>query len=84
MTHAIQAVEFDYMEPAWVFLDPKVEADFAVIGKDVPAFLDLVSRDRADKKWIVALRRSDSAGGLFFLRSHHKKASRGFSTNSRH
>ena len=73
MTHAIQAVEFDYMKPAWVFLDPKVEADFAVIGKDMPAFLDLVSRDRADKKWIVAIRRSEAPAGYFFFDRTTKK-----------
>jgi dipeptidyl aminopeptidase/acylaminoacyl peptidase len=73
MTHAVQAVEFDYMEPAWVFLDPKVEADFAVIGKNVPAFLDLVSRDRADKKWIVAIRRSEAPAGYFFFDRSTKK-----------
>ena len=73
MTHAVQAVEFDYMKPAWVFLDPKVEADFAVIGKDMPAFLDLVSRDRADKKWIVAIRRSDAPAGYFFFDRTTKK-----------
>jgi dipeptidyl aminopeptidase/acylaminoacyl peptidase len=73
MTHAIQAVEFDYMKPDWVFLDPKVEADFAVIGKDMPAFLDLVSRDRADKKWIVAIRRSEAPAGYFFFDRTTKK-----------
>jgi len=73
MTHAIQAVEFDYMKPAWVFLDPKVEADFAVIGKNMPAFLDLVSRDRADKKWIVAIRRSNAPAGYFFFDRTTKK-----------
>ena len=73
MTHAVQAVEFDYMKPAWVFLDPKVEADFAVIGKDMPAFLDLVSRDRADKKWIVAIRRSEAPAGYFFFDRTTKK-----------
>ena len=73
MTHAIQAVEFDYMKPAWVFLDPKVEADFAVIGKDMPAFLDLVSRDRDDKKWIVAIRRSEAPAGYFIFDRTTKK-----------
>jgi dipeptidyl aminopeptidase/acylaminoacyl peptidase len=78
VTHAIQAVEFDYMKPAWVFLDPKVEADFAVIGKDIPAFLDLVSRDRDDKKWIVAIRRSEAPAGYFFFDRTTKKRHRLF------
>jgi hypothetical protein len=61
------------MKPTWVFLDPKVEADFAIIGKDVPAFLDLVSRDRADKKWIVAIRRSEAPAGYFIFDRTTKK-----------
>jgi dipeptidyl aminopeptidase/acylaminoacyl peptidase len=73
MTHAIQAVEFDYMTPTWVFLDPKVGADFAIFGKDVPAFLDLVSRDRADKKWIVAILRSQAEAGYFIFDRTTKK-----------
>ena len=64
-THAIQAVEFDYLEPGWVFLDPKVEADFATIGTDLPGFLELVSRDRSDTKWIIALHRSE-APAIFY------------------
>ena len=31
-TNAIEAVLFDYTTPHWVFLDPKVEADFGKIG----------------------------------------------------
>ena len=60
VTNAIQAVEFYYTTSHWVFLDPKVQADFATIGKEVPGYLDLISRDRADRKWIIASRRSEA------------------------
>jgi dipeptidyl aminopeptidase/acylaminoacyl peptidase len=59
VTHALEAVCFNYQTPRWVFLDPSVGADFARIEKEVPAFLTLLSRDRADRTWIVIASRSD-------------------------
>jgi dipeptidyl aminopeptidase/acylaminoacyl peptidase len=67
LTHAVQAVEFNRTTSHWVFLDPKMEADFAKIGKEIQGFIDLVSRDRADKKWIVAARRSDLPGTYYLF-----------------
>jgi dipeptidyl aminopeptidase/acylaminoacyl peptidase len=60
VTHAIQAVEFNYSTSRWVFLDPAMQKDFEFIRHGPPGFLDLISRDRADRKWIVAARRSDA------------------------
>ena len=59
-THAIEAVEFDYTTRHWLFLDPKVQTDFETISREAHAFLDLISRDHADRKWIVAARRGDA------------------------
>jgi len=59
-TNAIEAVLFDCTTPRWVFLDPKMESDFAIIGQGVAGFVDLISRDPSDRKWIVAARRSDA------------------------
>ena len=67
MSHAVQAVEFNYLTSHWVFLDHKMEADFATIGKQVPGFPDLISRDRADRKWIIAARRSDAPATYFLF-----------------
>ena len=72
-TNAIQAVEFNYLTSHWVFLDPKVKADFETIGRDVPGFLDLISRDRADRKWIVASRRSDAPATYYLFDRERKK-----------
>lgn len=72
-THAIQAVEFNYSTSHWVFLDPKVRSDFEIIGRDVPGFLDLNSRDRADRKWIVAAHRSDAPAGYYVFDRDAKK-----------
>src|SRR5262245_12608904 len=60
VTGALQAVEFDYLTPHWVFLDSDLKAEFEGINRQLPGFIDLLSRDRSDKNWIVALRRSDT------------------------
>ena len=75
-TNAIQAVEFDYSTPHWVFLDQKIKADFEVIGRDAPGFLDLISRDRADRKWIVAARRSEASATYYLYDRQAKKLSK--------
>ena len=71
-THKIQAVAFDYTTPHWVFLDPELKANFEQIGKGVSGFLDLVSRDFADQKWIIAANRSD-APTSYYLFDREKK-----------
>nr|MBA3650613.1 S9 family peptidase [Chthoniobacterales bacterium] len=76
VTDAIQAVEFDYSSPHWVFLDPKIKADFEVIGREVPGFLDLISRDRNDRKWIVAAGRSDAPAAYYTFDRVTKKLSK--------
>ena len=63
---AMQAVEFYETASHTVFLDPKVEADFALIEKGTSSQVDLISRDRADGKWIIAARRSD-APAVYYL-----------------
>ncbi len=90
VTDAIQAVEFDYSSPHWVFLDPKVEADFKTIGRDVTGMespaaprrggsalrFDLISRDREDRKWIVAARQSDAPATYYLFEREMKKLTR--------
>ena len=72
-TGAIQAVEFYQTESHWVFLDPKVEADFALIEKGIRGQIDLISRDRADGKWIIAARRSDLPAVYYLFDRQTKK-----------
>ncbi len=76
VTNAIQAVEFDYSAPHWVFLDPKLKADFEIIGREVPGFLDLISRDQADRKWLVAARRSEAPASYYLFDRAAKKVSK--------
>ena len=56
----VVAVEFDPGEPEWKFLDPDVANDFAVIAKAAPGHATIVSRDTSDRRWIVAVHRSDA------------------------
>lgn len=73
VTHAIQAVEFNYTTSHWVFLDSQVQSDFEIIGRDASGFLDLISRDRTDRKWIVAARRSDAPAAYYVFDRDTKK-----------
>ncbi|MBA2435867.1 MAG: hypothetical protein H0V54_12445 [Chthoniobacterales bacterium] len=69
VTDVIQAVEFDYSAPRWVFLDPKIKADFETIGQLLvehhgalaPARRRLRSRREIEPRSLAALsRRQDS------------------------
>jgi len=76
-----QAVEFDYLTPRWDFLDPKLKADFESINRQARGFVDLVSRDSADRNWIVALRRSDAPPTYYRFDRTTKKLTEFFAEN---
>jgi dipeptidyl aminopeptidase/acylaminoacyl peptidase len=73
ITDAIEAVLFDYTTWHWVFLDPNVEADFASIGHEVKGFIDLICRDRADRKWIITSERCDASNSYYVFDRETKK-----------
>ncbi|MGC2353247.1 MAG: S9 family peptidase [Candidatus Udaeobacter sp.] len=73
ITDAPQAVEFNYETRHWSFVDPKLKADFEEITRQAPGFVDLVSRDNADRVWIVAIRRSDAPGKFYTFERGTKK-----------
>ena len=81
VTDAPQAVEFDYTTPHWSFLDPKLKVDFEMISREVPGFIDLVSRDNADHVWIVASRRSDAPATYYKFDRDKKKLNQLFTEN---
>ena len=83
VTGAVQAVEFDYLTPHWVFIDPELKSDFDSINRQAPGFVDLVSRDSADRNWIVALRQSDAPATYYRFDRSSKKLSQLFSGNPR-
>ena len=81
ITDAIQAVEFDYTTRHWVFLDSSLQSDFEKIGRAAPGFFDLISRDRADRKWIVAARRSDAPASYYAFDRDTKRLTQLFNEN---
>ena len=81
VTGALQAVEFDYTTPRWFFLDPKLKADFESINREVPGFIELVSRDNGDEKWIVAIQQSDAPDSYYGFDRKTKKLTKMFDSN---
>jgi dipeptidyl aminopeptidase/acylaminoacyl peptidase len=51
--HVVQAVPFDKGRRTWTVLDPSVKADLAAIARLTDGDFDLMSRDRADRTWLV-------------------------------
>jgi dipeptidyl aminopeptidase/acylaminoacyl peptidase len=81
VTGALQAVEFDYTTPRWFFLDPKLKADFESINREVPGFIELVSRDNGDEKWIVAIQQSDAPDSYYAFDRKTKRLTKMFDSN---
>ncbi len=54
--HVIEGVMFEPGLPVWTLLDPTVKKDFDVFPHIARGFPEIVSRDRADRTWILAFR----------------------------
>jgi dipeptidyl aminopeptidase/acylaminoacyl peptidase len=81
VTNEPQAVQFNYQTPHWFFIDPKLKTDFESIARQASGFIDLVSRDHADRIWIVAIRRSDAPGKFYTFERDTKKLTPLFDEN---
>jgi len=81
ISDAPQAVEFNYTTPRWFFVDLKLKEDFEIITGQLPGFVDLVSRDSADRIWIVAIRRSDAPDTFYIFDRDTKKLTPLFAEN---
>ena len=57
---AVAAVEFDPGTPYWKFLDPGTREALERIEREAHGFPEPISQDRDDRKWIVAVTRSDA------------------------
>jgi dipeptidyl aminopeptidase/acylaminoacyl peptidase len=78
--HVVQAVGFDPGMPFWMVVDESVRPDFDALAKASPGAFQIVSRDRADKTWLVGY--TLDQGGVRFFRWERaaKKAQFMFST----
>lgn len=74
-THSVEAVAFEYMQYEWKVLDRAVGADFEVLQKEHPgSFFLVISRDHADRNWIVAEDRSDGPLRFYLYDRERKQA----------
>jgi dipeptidyl aminopeptidase/acylaminoacyl peptidase len=80
-SHQVQAVLFDHTTPRWTFVDPAVGADFARIAAQAPGFLSILSRDRADRTWIVEAERSDAPAAYYLYDREARRTTPLFSDN---
>ena len=54
--HVVEGVVFEPGLPAWTLIDPTVKKDFDVFPHISRGFPEVVSRDRADRTWVVSFR----------------------------
>jgi dipeptidyl aminopeptidase/acylaminoacyl peptidase len=54
LTHKIEAVGFNYLRNEWKVVEPSLAPDFEALKKVHDGDFGIVSRDRADRTWIVA------------------------------
>jgi dipeptidyl aminopeptidase/acylaminoacyl peptidase len=64
--HVVQAVSFDAGIPFWTVVDKSVQADFDALGKASKGAFTIISRDRADKTWLVGY--TLDQGGVRYFR----------------
>ncbi|HTS79169.1 MAG TPA: S9 family peptidase [Myxococcaceae bacterium] len=63
--HVVEGVVFEPDLPRWTLLDPTIKKDFDVFPHISRGFPKVVSRDRADRTWIVGFR--DAQGPTRFF-----------------
>jgi dipeptidyl aminopeptidase/acylaminoacyl peptidase len=65
-TQAVEAVRFVREKASWRFLDPARAAVFDRLTAD-GAEVDVTSRDRRDRRWVVRVRRDDAPVATYLL-----------------
>src|SRR5215471_4429694 len=63
--HVVEGVVFEQGLPAWKLLDPTVKKDFDILAHLSHGFPVVVSRDHADRTWVVGFR--DAQGPTKFF-----------------
>lgn len=75
----VQAVSVDYLRPEWRVLDQSLTPDFALLDKELGQWT-IVSRTRADDRWIVATDASDAPSSSYVYERAAKKLTKLFDT----
>lgn len=73
-THKLQAVGFNYLKNEWTILDDSIKPDFSAIAQVRRGEYYLVSRDKADKNWIIAFQSDDMPVAWYAWNRETKKA----------
>ncbi len=63
--HVVEAVVFEPALPTWTLLDPTVKKDFDVFPHLARGFPIVISRDRADRTWLVEFRDAEGPTRYF-------------------
>jgi dipeptidyl aminopeptidase/acylaminoacyl peptidase len=63
--HVVEAASFSPDRKHWQVVDPSVQSDFHALAKFEDGDFSIVSRDRADRTWLV-LYESDRHGGHYY------------------
>lgn len=70
--YRLQAVAVEPERLEWTVLDPSMKEDFAVLAKSCPGDFEVVSRDDADRLWVVFYN-NDSRPPCFYLYDRETK-----------
>ncbi|MBI4423133.1 MAG: S9 family peptidase, partial [Elusimicrobia bacterium] len=78
--HHLQAVGFEAERLLWRTLDPEIEPDFAALAAAAEGDLQIVSRDDADRFWVVLYNFDRKPASYYLYDRRSKKASLLFTT----
>jgi len=73
-TKVVQAVAFNYLKNEWTVLDPAIKADFEALATVQRGEFAVVSRDRADKNWVVVYQTDDGPVAWYAYNRDARKA----------
>ncbi len=76
VTHEIQAASFNRMRADWVILDEGVREDFKTLSALGRGDVEVVSRSRDDRTWLVLLR-ADNGPSSYYLYRREEGGARG-------
>ncbi len=72
-TGEVQAVAFNYLIPEWQVYDPELKKDFQFLKKIREGKFDIISRDLANKTWIVKYYSDQDTGAYYTYDRASKK-----------
>ncbi|MEA1051008.1 S9 family peptidase [Lamprobacter modestohalophilus] len=78
--HRVQAVEFDYLKPEWMIIDPSIADDVAYLEETAEGTVAIVSRTLADDRWVFVDQPDDGPAAYYLYDREPRKAERLFVT----